>query len=88
MAGYLIYFTAVRAKDIVNSPHNARQDNFADLVIRGDFSDRNGNTLAHTEVAEDGTEIRQYPYGDLFAHVIGYNHPELGKSGLESVENF
>ena len=84
MAGYLIYFTAVRAKDIVNSPYNARQDNFADLVIRGDFSDRNGNTLAHTEVAE----IRQYPYGDLFAHVIGYNHPELGKSGLESVENF
>ena len=88
MAGYLIYFTAVRAKDIVNSPYNARQDNFADLVIRGDFSDRNGNTLAHTEVAEGGTEIRQYPYGDLFAHVIGYNHPELGKSGLESVENF
>ena len=88
MMGYLLYFTAVRAKDIVNSPYNARQDNFADLVIRGDLSDRNGNTLAHTEVAEDGTEMRQYPYGDLFAHVIGYNHPELGKTGLESVENF
>ena len=63
MMGYLLYFTAVRAKDIVNSPYNARQDNFADLVIRGDFSDRNGNTLAHTEVAEDGTEMRQYLTG-------------------------
>ena len=29
-----------------------------------------------------------YPYGDIFAHVVGYSNPELGKTGLESVENF
>ena len=88
MMGYLIYFSAVRAKDVINSPYNARQNNFADLVIRGNFADRKGNILAYTEVAEDGTEIRYYPYGDVFAHAIGYNHPELGKTGLEAVENF
>lgn len=88
LMGYIVYFTAVRAKDIVNSPYNARQDNFAEVVIRGSLADRKGNVLAETHVAEDGTESRYYPYGDVFAHVIGYNHAELGKTGLESIENF
>ena len=88
LMGYIVYFTAVRAKDIVNSPYNARQDNFAEVVIRGSLADRKGNVLAETHVGEDGTESRYYPYGDVFAHVIGYNHAELGKTGLESIENF
>ena len=37
---------------------------------------------------EDGTETRDYPYGDVFAHVIGYSDPDYGNTGLESVENF
>lgn len=88
LMGYIVYFSAVRAKDIVNSPYNARQDNFAEVVIRGNLADRNGNVLAQTQIAEDGSETRYYPYGDVFAHVIGYNHAELGKTGLESIENF
>lgn len=73
---------------IVNSPYNERQDAFADRVVRGTITDRNGNVLAETEVAEDGTETRVYPYGTVFAHVIGYNDKTAGKSGIESVENF
>lgn len=88
LMGYIVYFSAVRARDIVNSPYNARQDNFAEVVIRGNLVDRNGNVLAQTQVAEDGSETRYYPYGDVFAHVIGYNHAEFGKTGLESIENF
>lgn len=86
--GYVVYFTIVRASSFVNSPYNQRQDAFAENVIRGDITDRNGNVLAQTNVAEDGTETRYYPYGSLFSHVIGYSDPELGKTGLESVENF
>ncbi len=88
LMGYLVYFTVVRASTFVNSPYNGRQDAFAQKVIRGDITDRNGNVLAQTEVAEDGTETRYYPYGSLFSHVVGYSDPELGKTGLESVENF
>ena len=72
----------------MNSPYNQRQDAFAESVIRGDIVDRSGNVLATTDVAEDGTETRSYPYGNVFAHVIGYSDPELGNTGLESVENF
>lgn len=86
MIGYLIYFNIERSEDIINSPYNVRLDSMADRVVRGDILDRNGNILAKTEVANDGTEKRIYPYGNMFAHVIGYD--KKGKSGLESVENF
>ena len=60
LMGYLVYFTIVRAKTFVNSPYNQRQNAFAENVIRGDITDRNGNVLARTDVAEDGTETRVY----------------------------
>ena len=84
---YIVYFNVVRAKTIVNSPYNIRQDAFADRIIRGSITDRNGNVLAETQVEEDGTESRVYPYGAAFAHVVGYSYDSTGKSGLESVEN-
>lgn len=88
LMGYLIYFNIVRAKEIVNSPYNERQNNFAERVIRGDITDRNGIMLAGTNFAEDGSEYRVYPYGDAFAHVVGYSDSDYGKSGLEATENF
>ena len=88
LIGYLIYFNVVKAKDIVNSPYNERQNNFAEHVVRGDITDRNGYVLAETAFAEDGSEYRVYPYGDLFAHVVGFSDPDYGKSGLEATENF
>lgn len=88
LMGYLVFFTIVRAKTFVNSPYNQRQDLFAQNVIRGSITDRNGNVLAETTVSDDGTENRTYPYGSLFSHVVGYSDSELGKTGLESVENF
>ena len=88
LMAYLVWFTVVRARTVVNSPYNQRQEAFAETVIRGDITDRNGNILAETEVSEDGTETRNYPYGDVFAHVIGYSDSSYGNTGLESVENF
>ena len=88
MMAYIIYFAAFRADSFVNSPYNQRQDAFAQKVIRGSITDRNGDVLARTSVSDDGTETREYPYGDLFAHIVGYSDPQYGKTGLESIENF
>lgn len=88
LMGYLIYFNIVKAKEIVNSPYNERQNNFAERVVRGNITDRSGNVLAKTEFAEDGSEYRVYPYGDVFAHVVGYSDADYGKAGLEATENF
>ena len=88
LMGYLVYFMVVRAKLVVNSPYNQRQDAYADTIIRGSIVDKNGNVLAQTVVGDDGSETREYPYGEVFAHVSGYSNTKLGTTGLESVENF
>ena len=86
--GYIVYFTIVRAGTFVNSPYNQRQEAFAKNVVRGSITDRNGKVLAQTQVSDDGSETRYYPYGSLFSHVVGYSDPDLGRTGLESIENF
>jgi len=83
---YIVYFNAVRSKDIINSPYNVRLDSMAERVVRGKILDNAGNVLAETIVSGDGTETRNYPYGEMYAHVVGYD--SYGKSGLESTANF
>ncbi len=86
MMGYISYFQVTRSKEYIQSPYNARKDSYAERVVRGNILDRSGNVLARTLVSEDGTETREYPYGNMFAHTVGYS--DHGKSGLESVTNF
>lgn len=86
LMGYITYFQVEKSADIIRSPYNARQDSNADRVARGKIVDKNGNILAQTSVAEDGSEIREYPFGNMFAHVVGYS--THGKSGIESVANY
>ncbi len=86
MMGYITYFQVAQSSEIINSTYNTRQDLFAQNVIRGSILDSNGIVLAETIVAEDGSETRNYPYGAIFAHAVGYS--TLGKSGIELSENF
>ncbi len=86
MMGYISYFNVAKSREVIRSPYNARQDSYADRVVRGKILDKTGKILADTQIAEDGTETRTYPYGAMFAHVVGY--ADKGKSGLESVANF
>ena len=86
LAGYLVYFNAIKRDSFINSPYNTRQDTFADRVGRGNIMSSDGEILAQTNVSDDGTEERSYPYSNIFAHVVGYD--TNGKSGLESEANF
>ncbi len=86
MMGYLIWYGGFKSKELINSPYNVRLNTMADRVIRGKITDQAGNVLAETKVDAKGNETRHYPYGKLYAHVVGYD--EKGKAGLESVQNF
>lgn len=86
LISYVIYFNAVKSETFINSPYNTRQDTFSDRVVRGQIVSREGEILASTNVYEDGSEERVYPYGRVFSHVIGFD--SHGKSGLESEANF
>jgi len=85
MIGYLVYLNVWKADSLNSNAYNTKQDANEDKYIRGSIYSSDGQTLAYTSVADDGTETRIYPYGNVFAHVIGYS--SNGKSGLESTSN-
>ena len=86
MLVYFGFFIQVKSQTIINNPYNARLDTFANRIVRGQILSSDRSVLARTDVAEDGTETRVYPYGGLFAHPVGYT--AKGKTGLESLANF
>ena len=82
---YLVYFNIYRRDEVQNSSYNRRQDTQAQYVVRGSIMSADGATLAST-IPYDGTEVREYPYGNVFAHVVGF--ASNGKSGLEALVNY
>ena len=83
---YFAYFQAVRSEQFINNPYNTRLDSFAERIIRGDIVADDGTLLATTKTDANGKEMRVYPSGRTYAHVIGY--ADNGKAGLESSYNF
>ena len=87
MSAYLGYFIQFESENVINNPYNSsRLNNFEKRVIRGKILADDGTILAETHVLEDGTEVRVYPQGNLFSHVVGYS--SMGKTGLESLANY
>ena len=85
LVGYLVYFNVVLLDDINRNPNNSKGDAQEAYVIRGTICSADGEVLAGTNVAEDGSETRVYPWSNVFAHVVGYT--VNGKSGLEAIYN-
>lgn len=86
--GYFVYFQVVKSEDFINNPYNSRQDAFAQSVVRGEIRSAGGEVLARTETDGEGNETRVYPYGRIFAHIVGYSTEKYGRSGIESWANF
>lgn len=87
MCLYLGWFLQVDSETVINSSYNARLDRFSDRIVRGKILSSDGKVLAETQVAEDGTEKRYYPYNYLYVHSVGYSGKN-GKTGIESLANF
>lgn len=62
--------------------YDRREFNPAHRVRAGRVYDRRGRVLAVSRVTDAGIH-RHYPYGPVFAHAVGYNHPVYGMTGLE-----
>ncbi len=83
VAGYLGYFLYHDADYYRNSSYNAKRlQQLETRFVRGEIRASDGTTLASTVTSDDGTETRTYPYGKIFAHVVGYSYK--GVTGLES----
>ncbi len=82
MIGYLVYINVWKAKSLNSSAYNTKDIVNMDKYIRGSILSADGSILAQTDVYEDGTEVRVYPFANKFAHIVGYS--TNGQSGLEA----
>ena len=76
------YYQAVTADRLAASSANPRIANAEKGIWRGSIVDRNGEVLA--ESLERGVDSRVYRGPGSLAPLVGYAHPTLSKSGLES----
>lgn len=83
--GYYTYFMLFESKDVINNTYNKRQELLAERVLRGEILSAEGEVLARTITEEDGSETREYPYDEMFAHVVG--RLAKGTTGIEASEN-
>ncbi len=86
MAGYITQYALTHQQEHLNNSYNGRQQLLAAQNRRGNIFSAEGELLAHTLVDEEGKERREYPYQNLFSHVVGY--ATNGKMGIESQANY
>ena len=86
MMGYTCYYAITNQQELIHNSYNGRQELFIAQNTRGAIYASGGQILAETKTDEDGTETREYPYENLFAHVVGY--ASNGKFGIEASSNY
>ncbi|MCH5341672.1 MAG: penicillin-binding protein 2 [Acetatifactor sp.] len=83
---HLTYFTATSKQEMFNNSYNSRQELLLSRNYRGTIYSRDGDVLAETVLDGAKNEIRVYPYGNLFSHVVGYS--TQGRMGVEALANY
>lgn len=80
---YLVYFQLFVGPKIVDNSYNRRNYFDETLIKRGNFFDTDGTALTYT--VDDTMHLLDNPRS--YAHIIGYNSEQYGKSGLERLYN-
>lgn len=83
---YLNFFYFTEASSYKNLSYNRRKYKKEEIIQRGSIIDRDGELLAYSEKNGDSF-LRKYNYPKTYSHLIGYDHREYGKAGLEDVYN-
>ena len=85
MMGYYAHFVYTQGDEMINSSYNSRQKLLNAKNYRGTIYSADLEKLAETVIFESGTEYRNYPYENLFSHVVGFS--TKGKTGIEAMAN-
>ncbi|MBD5547420.1 MAG: penicillin-binding protein 2 [Lachnospiraceae bacterium] len=86
MAGYITHYAITHRQELINNSYNGRQQMLIAQNRRGRIYAADGNILAQTVEDEEGNEKREYPYQNLFSHVVGY--ASNGRMGVEAQANY
>ena len=82
LIGWMVKIVVSDTEEIEANEYNPVVEEAKVNIIRGSIVDVNGEILAYTEINEDGSETRRYPFGESLAHVVGYTG--RGDTGLEA----
>lgn len=85
MMVYLCHFVVTNEHEIYNNSYNSRQDILLSQNYRGSIYSRDEELLAVTKLNGD-VEVREYPYGEMFSHVVGFS--THGRTGIEAQANY
>lgn len=83
---YLSHFVATNEQKMINNSYNSRQEILLSKNYRGSIFTADGAVVAETVFTSDGKEVRNYPYKNLFSHVVGYS--TKGRIGVEEFCNY
>lgn len=86
MMVYLGHFVATNEQELINNSYNSRQELLLSQNYRGTIYSADGQALAETIFDSAGNEYRDYPYDNLFSHVVGYS--TNGRTGVEAFSNY
>ncbi len=86
MIVYFLIYTNSNSKQLFENDYNKREEALLEKNTRGKIYAASGEVLAQTVTGEDGSEVRSYPYANLFAHIVGYTYK--GGSGVEQLEDY
>ncbi len=90
LVGFSSYWAIFDADNLKGNSANRRTLLEQQTVPRGVIVARDGTVLARNRGKNTGTRrfySRLYPTANLFAHPVGYNFVDLGRSGLEQSYN-
>ena len=71
---------------IINNSYNKRLKAYSEKIVRGNILTSDGKIIATTNTDKKGNETREYPYKNMFSHVVGMN--SRGKTGLEKAYDY
>ncbi len=84
----LTWLQAVDNRRITADPHNLRRLEAEYGIRRGSILTSDGVLLAESKEGQGLYKYtRSYPQGTLYAHITGYDSPNLGRSGIEAQYN-
>ena len=86
MTVYICVYAARSGRTFFDNDYNTRPQMLLSQNRRGSIYAADGQVLAETVTGADGSDIRSYPFGALFAHAVGYD--VYGASGIEDAAEY
>ena len=83
LISYIAYFQLIKSPKINEVAGNTRVIAKKNEVLRGTIYDRNGTALTTSERLNQTSQKRDYLYGNLYVHALGYTSAVYGTTGLE-----